>query len=85
MKKFWEWMAETEYCKIRETEVGLRYRFIGHGKYISNISIQPQMLIGYMIEYLFLLGYDTEILQMKEYDIHNIEDYHNYLIRIVGE
>jgi hypothetical protein len=78
MNKFWDWMVEMGYCKIRETQEGLRYRFLGHGKYISNISVHPQMLIGYKLKYIFDIGCSTWLKPCSTF-----EEYCNLLDSII--
>lgn len=81
MNDFWNWMIKKK-CAKRYTNP-LYYELIDE---FGNPSVQnKQMLIGYMIEYLFFMGYDCDVLSEMKYNTHDIDDFYNYLVNIIEE
>ena len=77
MKNFYSWLSHEGYGYFDPAK-----------NFIFNFgAYNPpfQVLIGYMIEYLFILGYDSEILYAKKIDNHNIDWYYDYLKSIIEQ
>lgn len=52
MKKFWQWMKEKDYPDLKAEDLIVDNMITGEYKKIKS-KIPKQMLIGYMIEYLY--------------------------------
>jgi hypothetical protein len=83
MKLFWEWMIKNKYAVTEENEDIIYYGY--EFEYDNRYFLSKQMLIGYMIEYLFFSGYDCDILSGMKYNTHDIDDFYNYLVEKIEE